>query len=181
MALRVCRVHDAEAKLRAPGRRWFQCQQRKSLHRGLEFSIDRNLGADWSLGLAGTYARHTYDFDLVAARGETFRSGNDIDTAPRWIGTASLRFEPSDRIFAELQLTSLGRYYLDAENRFSYPGHELLNIIARFAVSKRVDVTLRVRNVADATVADRADYAFGNYRYFPGRGREAFVELSYRR
>ena len=42
-------------------------------------------------------------------------------------------------------------------------------------------MTLRVRNLADADVADRADYAFGDYRYFPGRGREAFVELSYRR
>ncbi|MDH3585682.1 MAG: hypothetical protein OEQ30_01200 [Gammaproteobacteria bacterium] len=32
---------------------------------------------------------------------------------------------------------------------------------------------------ADRDVADRADYAFGNYRYFPGRGRELFVEFRY--
>ena len=159
----------------------FNVSNGKSRHRGVEFSIDKTLNADWSIELAGTYARHTYDFDLVAARGETFVSGNDVDTAPRWIGTARLRFEPSDRFFAELQLHSLGSYYLDAENRFDYPGHELVNVSTRYAVSDRVDVTLRVRNLADADVADRADYAFGDYRYFPGRGREAFVELSYRR
>ena len=32
----------------------------------------------------------------------------------------------------------------------------------------------------DGAYADRADYAFGNYRYFPGRGRAAFVEVAYR-
>ena len=29
--------------------------------------------------------------------------------------------------------------------------------------------------------ADRADYAFGEYRYFPGHDRELFLELGYRR
>ena len=35
----------------------------------------------------------------------------------------------------------------------------------------------RLNNVSDERYADRADYAFGDYRYFPGRGRELFVEL----
>jgi hypothetical protein len=36
-----------------------------------------------------------------------------------------------------------------------------------------------VNNLADRDYADRADYAFGNYRYFPGRGRSAFIEVRY--
>ncbi|MEY2921097.1 MAG: hypothetical protein RL261_2402, partial [Pseudomonadota bacterium] len=27
--------------------------------------------------------------------------------------------------------------------------------------------------------ADRADFAFGNYRYFPGRPRSVFAELTW--
>ncbi len=159
----------------------FNISDGQSEHRGLEFSVEGRLNDAWSFSLVGTYARHVYDFDLVAARGETFASGNDVDTAPRWFGTATLRFAPVDRFAAALQLNSIGRYFLDAENQFSYPGHELLNLNADYALNARTSLSLRVRNVADAVIADRADYAFGNYRYFPGRGREFFVELSYQR
>ena len=38
---------------------------------------------------------------------------------------------------------------------------------------------LRLNNVTDRDIADRADYAFGDYRYFPGRGRELFAEVRY--
>jgi iron complex outermembrane recepter protein len=40
-------------------------------------------------------------------------------------------------------------------------------------------VSLRVDNVLDTAYADRADFAFGNYRYFPGRGRAFFVSFDY--
>ncbi len=42
-----------------------------------------------------------------------------------------------------------------------------------------VIVTARVNNLADTDYADRADFAFGNYRYFPGRDRTVFVEVRY--
>jgi hypothetical protein len=42
-------------------------------------------------------------------------------------------------------------------------------------------VTLRLNNVLDRDYADRADYAFGNYRYFPGRDRALFAEVAWRR
>ncbi len=41
------------------------------------------------------------------------------------------------------------------------------------------DLVLRLNNVTDRYIADRADFAFGNYRYFPGRGRELFAEFRY--
>ena len=31
----------------------------------------------------------------------------------------------------------------------------------------------------ESLVAIRADYAFGNYRYFPGRERSGFLEIGY--
>lgn len=151
----------------------------RSEHYGVELSLDWQFAADWSLSLDGSYARHRYDFDTIAARGETFVSGRDVDTSPRWLGSLELQFVPSGRFNAALQLTSIGKYFLDAENRFDYPGHSIANLRAGFRVSPRVDVVLRLNNVTDRDIADRADYAFGNYRYFPGRGRELFAEIRY--
>ena len=73
--------------------------------------------------------------------------------------------------------------YLDitfANPNFDYPGHDLLNLRAAFDAMDRLTITARLNNIADRAMADRADYAFGNYRYFPGRGRELFVEFRYR-
>jgi outer membrane receptor protein involved in Fe transport len=39
--------------------------------------------------------------------------------------------------------------------------------------------SLRVDNVFDTAYADRADYAFGNYRYFPARGRAVFLSIDF--
>ena len=74
----------------------------------------------------------------------------------------------------------MGRYFIDAENRFDYPGHDLLNLRAAYEATRRLTIAARLNNLADTDIADRADFAFGNYRYFPGRGRELFVEFRYR-
>ncbi len=158
----------------------FNVSAAKSRHRGLELMVDVHLTDAFRLELDGSFARHSYDFDTIAARGEAFISGNDVDSAPRWLGSAELRFEPGDTAAFALQWTSIGDYYLDAENRFRYPGHTLLNLRGRIDLSSRLSVTARVNNLLDDAVADRADYAFGQYRYLPGRGRELFLELRYR-
>ena len=38
---------------------------------------------------------------------------------------------------------------------------------------------LRVDNLFDKRYADRADFAFGNYRYYPARGRALFLSVDY--
>lgn len=151
----------------------------KSRHRGVEVQLDWQLHELLQLEIDASFARHVYDFDAIAARGETFVAGNDIDTAPRWLGSAELILEPREGMALALQWTTIGEYFLDAENRFTYPGHDLLNLRAQFDFSPRLTVTARLNNLLDTDYADRADYAFGQYRYFPGRGRELFVELRY--
>ena len=159
----------------------FNVSGARSRHAGLEFAAQLQLHEHWTLALNGTYARHTYDFDVVAARGEAFVSGRDVDTAPRWQGSAELRYAGTGPIEASLQWVSLGRYYLDAENLFDYPGHDLANLRIAYAIDARWSLVARVNNLTDVTYADRADFAFGDYRYFPGRGRQAFLQLRYAR
>ncbi len=151
----------------------------RSEHVGLEFDFNWQMLESLRLEVNASYARHEYDFDTVAARGETFASGNDVDTAPRWLGSAELFFEPGNNASFALQWTAIDDYYLDAENRFTYPGHDLVNLRASVDLSPAFAVTARFNNLFDTEYADRADYAFGQYRYFPGRGRELFIELQY--
>jgi iron complex outermembrane receptor protein len=74
---------------------------------------------------------------------------------------------------------SVGRYFVDAGNANEYPGHDLLNLRVGWSFRDNWSTTLRLNNVTDRAYADRADFAFGNYRYFPGRGRTVFVEVRY--
>ena len=93
----------------------FNVSNGRSRHSGIEARIDLQVLDTLSLSADLSYARHTYDFDLVAARGETFVSGNDVDTAPRWLGNVELYFEPTEKIGLNLQWVSQGKYYLDAQ------------------------------------------------------------------
>ena len=151
----------------------------RSKHQGVELAVKWQWADSVRVEINGSYARHVYDFDTIAARGETFVSGNDIDTAPRFLGSAELLFEPGTKAMLALQWMSIGDYYLDAENRFRYPGHELLNLRSRIELTRSLSVTARLNNLMNEAYADRADYAFGQYRYFPGRSRELFIELEY--
>jgi outer membrane receptor protein involved in Fe transport len=193
-------IDSAEVGIRSGARRWyadgsifwmrktnsvirdasgFSVSDAKSRHVGAELSLDININEHWNLAFDGTYAEHTYDFDLLAARGESFVSGRAVDTAPRWIGSARVRYDGPDRFSAGLQWVSLGSYYLDAENQHSYPGHDLANIRLSYVLSDHWAMDARVNNITDERYADRGDFAFGNYRYFPGRGREAYLQIRY--
>jgi iron complex outermembrane receptor protein len=157
----------------------FNVSGARTRHDGIEAAVDWPFAPAWALSVNATYARHRYDFDTVAARGESFVSGRDVDTAPRWMGSAEIGYDGGGRLRAALQWVSMGRYFVDAENRFDYPGHDLLNLRASFDAARRLTITARLNNLADTDVADRADYAFGDFRYFPGRGRELFVEFRF--
>ena len=157
----------------------FNVSDAKTRHMGIEWSMGGPLSDVLQMRLNGSYAIHQYDFDRVANRGETFVSGNDVDTAPRWQGSAEIEWNPAGSSHIALQWIYLGHYYVDAMNQFDYPGHQIWNLRGQFALSEHFSLTLRLKNLANKDYADRADYAFGNFRYFPGHPREAFIELSW--
>ncbi len=156
----------------------FNVSGAESRHHGVELNLDWRIRDDWLLYINGAYGRHQYDFD-AAGRGEVFVSGNDIDSAPRWLGSAEIRWQPPQPFEAGVQAVSLGEYYLDSLNRFTYPGHTLFNFRGSWQTTESVAFFVRLYNLTDEVIADRADYAMGNYRYLPGRGRELFLELRY--
>jgi iron complex outermembrane receptor protein len=158
----------------------FNVSDGRTDHEGIEYELAWSPIATLTLAAAGTYARHKYAFDRAVEGGETIVSGRDVDTAPRHVHTARVSWQFVPSAHAELEWVSVGRYYLDASNEHEYGGHDLLNLRLGYRFLENWSATLRVNNLTDRAYADRADFAFGNYRYFPGRGRTAFVEVSYR-
>lgn len=155
----------------------FNISAGKTRAEGVELDLALMPAAEHQLTLAATWARHRYDFSQVIAGGETITAGNDVDSAPRWHGSAQWLWTPAEGFSTELEAVYLGRYYVDAENARTYPGHLLFNLRAGWQIQPQARVSLRLLNLADRRHADRADFAFGNFRYFPGQPRRVHLTL----
>ena len=144
---------------------------------GLEFSLAWRLNAHWQLLADGTYALHRYAFSANLGQGNFIAYGDEVKYAPRSLGSLSLRWQPVEETRAELQWTHVGGYFLDESNQHRYGGQDLLNLRVAQQLARSWSLALRVTNLTNKAYAERADYSFGNYRYFPGDGREIFIEV----
>ena len=152
----------------------------RTRHAGLEYEADWAFADAWSLSAAGTFARHEYRFTETVEQGEQITSGNDVDTAPRDIHAFRVRHDGA-WLEAELEWLWVGPYWANAANTARYDGHDVGNLRLSVEPTRGWFLSLRVINLADTAYADRADFAFGDYRYFPARGRAYFVELGWRK
>jgi outer membrane receptor protein involved in Fe transport len=159
----------------------FNVDNGRTSHQGIEYDLLWQATPEVALGVAGTFARHRYEFSSAIEGGETIVDGNDVDTAPRQVHAATLRWDPNKNLTTEVEWLYVGDYWLDAANAHRYTGHELLNLRGRWAFAPGWNLALRLNNALDRDYADRADFAFGTYRYFPGRDRTLFAELSWQR
>lgn len=157
----------------------FNVSDGSSEHVGVEMQASWRAENGWFAAVAGTWVRHTYAFNRNLAFGETISSGDDVDTAPRTLGSARIGWD-SRRLLAELEWLHQGEYYLNASNSARYEGHDLANLRVVWRPLDNWSVAVRVNNLSNRLYADRADFAFGSYRYFPGREREAFFQVAYR-
>jgi len=157
----------------------FNVSNGRTRHRGFEYEAHYAFNDMFALRAAGTWARHEYDFSRAIEGGETIIDGNDVDTAPRSVHNVGLDARFGASWNAALDVALVGRYFLDAANTATYPGHEVANLRVDWLPRADMRASLRVDNLLDTAYADRADFAFGNYRYFPARGRAFFVSFDY--
>jgi len=142
-------------------------------HRGIELDLSFAFTDTLSARAAFTYAKHEYEND--PALSATPLSGNTIDTAPETLGSATLLWQPASAHRLELEWVHIGEYYQDPQNLNEYEGHDLLHLRGSWQVSTATTLFYRVMNLTDEEYAERADYAFGNDRYFVGTPRMVFV------
>ncbi len=159
----------------------FNVANGKTRHAGVEADLHILLHDSLTLESALTYAAHTYRFDRPTGRAsESIMKGDDIDTAPRVIANTRLRWTPTERAWLEAEWVSVGSYFTDAANDHAYEGHDLLHLRGEATVTDRLSAFLTLRNVTNTLYAERADFAFGSERFFPGEERTFGVGLRYR-
>jgi outer membrane receptor protein involved in Fe transport len=151
----------------------------KTRHYGAELSLDYRFSPDWYFRLDGTWVSHTYDSHINLLGSSQDIKGNSIDTAPEAFGSARLGWQFSASGLAELEWLYMDSYYLEPDNEHKYDGHSLLNLRASAPLTPAWQATLRLTNLLDEDYAERADFGFGEYRYFVGLPRAAYLEISY--
>lgn len=150
----------------------------KTRHIGLELEAWWQPLSELEFDAAFTVASHEYRFSGTIGR-ETVTAGNEVDTAPTTLGSARATWRPSARFKTQLEWTHTGSYFVDAANANTYPGHDLLHLRAAYDLGQGWTWSGRLMNLTDRRYAERADFAFGNFRYFPGQGRTVFMGISY--
>ena len=161
----------------------FQDSERQNIsdgetsHRGVEFTLTYQLPVNFYLKASGTLAEHKYDAALTLSKSDI--NGNYIDTAPKQMASMQFGWRNNANSQVELEWLHMGSYYLNPENTAEYSGHELVNLRAGFKLNKQLSVSARLLNVTDKDYAERADFGFGNYRYFVGEPRSIFVSVRY--
>lgn len=162
----------------------FQDTQRQNIdngetdHKGVELAVKWQFLPAWYASASATFAEHKYANDIqISFSGSIL--GNEIDTAPDKIANAVIGWRSEQGHSAELEWVLMGDYYVNPENTAQYAGHELVNLRAAWQVSEQWTLSARLLNLFDKDYAERADFGFGNYRYFVGEPRALYVSVGY--
>lgn len=143
----------------------------KTEHRGVEAGLGVPLGTRLRLDAALSHARHRYVSWVTAAADF---SGRTIEAAPAVLANARLTWRPVTAALLQLEWVRVGSYWLEASNAAAfgrYAGHDLLNVRARYAVTKRLALSARVMNAADKRYADSASVTSNTPVFSPGLPR----------
>ena len=144
----------------------------KTRHHGLELDVLWQINTHQTLQLSATQALHRYGFDSALPGGETITDGNQVDTAPNHLASLNWRYQNPTGGWLALQGQYMGSYAVDAANDHHYDGHQLLNLRAGQKLAGGISIQAAITNLTDSKFAERADFAFGNFRYFPGAARQ---------
>ena len=138
-------------------------------HQGIELAANWVLSKNFVLKGTLSWSDQIYTFDRIVGNGsEIINDGNQVDTAPEWLGNVSLTWLPNDAFTLQISSNYVGEYFTNPANTQSYDGHFVTNLRATYDVSKSLETFVIIRNITDELYADRADFAFGNQRFFPG-------------
>ncbi|MEK9919636.1 MAG: TonB-dependent receptor [Luminiphilus sp.] len=154
----------------------------KTTHRGIEGSLSWQLSDIWSVTGNASYARHRYDSDIQLLGSQGSIEGYDIDTAPKHFGSVQVAADLSSAglpVRAEAEWVWVAKYWVDPNNQHEYRGHDLVNLRVSWQLSPSAKLSLVTTNLLDKGYAERADFGFGNYRYFVGEPRSAVLGITF--
>ncbi len=150
-------------------------------HVGVEAALfgEYDSGLYWNATVS--WSDQTYAFNRdVGNNSEDIVDGNRIDTAPEWLADLGVGWR-NDRFSIFGWGEYVGEYFTDAANENMYEGHTVFHIRGAYEINGTFETFVMVRNITDERYADRADFAFGNERYFPGEPLNATIGVRVRR
>ncbi|WP_371396404.1 TonB-dependent receptor [Fretibacter rubidus] len=157
----------------------FNVTNGKTSHIGIEAAVDFEITPWLRAGFNGTLADHRYAFDLdEGSAANTITDGTRVDSAPDTLATTTLTADVTNTVELGLEWRHVGSYFTNPGNTAQYNGHDIFVGRVSYDLSDAIRLFGRVDNVFDERYADRADFAFGNERYFPGRPRTVFFGLT---
>ncbi len=139
-------------------------------HSGIELALGKAFNRQWRVDTAMAYAVHKYVDWVVSGSTNATYSGNEMATAPRFIGNTRLTWKPKNGTMAQLEWISLGEYWLEDSNSATYgkyPGHDIFNLRFSQDLSKDVQGFVRVMNLTDKRYADSASVSSNTPVYSP--------------
>ncbi|WJG09814.1 TonB-dependent receptor [Aliiglaciecola sp. LCG003] len=148
----------------------------RTSHQGIELQVNAQLTEHWYARFSGSLAKHRYENDLNISSISIL--DNEIDTAPEHLASAQIGWKNASGHSVELDWAHTGNYFLNPENSASYSGHNLLSLRSSVRLSEQINISLRVINLTNTDYAERADFAFGNYRYFVGEPRSVYLNIN---
>ena len=152
----------------------------KTKHVGIELNFDAPISDAVDISGGFTLANHTYDFtDIVRSASSSITDGDQVDTAPNTLGFMQVSARPTKRTKLSVKWQHMGDYFTDPGNTTTYPGHNIFTVRGQLKMSKQVNIYARIDNLFNARYANRADFAFGSERYFPGRPRTLFFGIRF--
>lgn len=147
-------------------------------HQGIELAAAWQAHEAFRLDGSLSWSDQTYTFDRLVGNGsEIIRDGNAIDTAPEWLANVAFTWLPNDSFSLQISSDYVSEYFTNPANTASYSGHLIAHLRTSYHVSETLESFLIIRNLTDEAYADRADFAFGNDRYFPGEPLNVTVGL----
>ena len=134
-------------------------------HQGVDALIRYSWRETAAIEGSASWSEHTYTFDRAA---NGIVDGNVVDTAPEWLADLAFIWAPGAPLSWRVEAEYVGEYFTNPANTAEYPGHVVFHAGGSYAFGDGNEVYARIRNLFDLKYADRADFAFGNDRYFPG-------------
>lgn len=143
-------------------------------HKGIEAAARFDFSDNWHIAGQLSWSDQIYTFDREA---NGIVDGNPIDTAPEWLGDFTFGYRADSGLRADLSAEYIGEYTTNpAATRF-YDGHTVFNARIAVPLPDDMEASVIIRNLTDELYADRADFAFGSDRFFPGEPLNVTVGL----
>jgi len=144
----------------------------RTLHQGIEATLDWRFADNWRLRQSWTYSDFRFQDD--AEYGD-----NRLPIIPRHFYRAELRYQhPGGWFVAPSVEWSASDIWVDYRNATRAPSYAVFNLGAGYAVNDRIKLFLDIRNLADkdyiSNVQAQIAATAASAAYWPGDGRSAF-------